>query len=155
MPASDFHRHRDVAVKPALVRHSALSCPLPSPVAAFFYRSPVAPPDLHIELSHYLNDRDHARAPHQLPFPPPSRRTLLRVIKSADQQASTFLHQKLKITEFSWTPPAPPIFAYVNEFFKGKQATLTCHETGSLVVQARNTFPFFLNLILTDSCYLL
>ncbi|KAJ7936699.1 hypothetical protein B0H13DRAFT_1853128 [Mycena leptocephala] len=33
---------------------------------------------------------------HQLPFPPP-RRTPLRIIKSADQQASIFIHQKLKV----------------------------------------------------------
>ncbi|KAJ7856961.1 hypothetical protein B0H14DRAFT_3640918 [Mycena olivaceomarginata] len=45
-------------------------------------------------FSQYLTDRDHAHAPHQLPFPPPPRRTPLRIIKSADQQASIFLHQK-------------------------------------------------------------
>jgi len=37
--------------------------------------------------------------------------------------------------ELSWTPPAPPIFAYVNKSLKGKWAALACHETGSLVVQ--------------------
>ncbi|KAJ7189796.1 armadillo-type protein, partial [Mycena pura] len=39
------------------------------------------------------------------------------------------------IMELSWTPPAPPIFAYVNKSLKGKWAALACHETGSLVVQ--------------------
>ncbi|KAG6904278.1 hypothetical protein DXG01_011203, partial [Tephrocybe rancida] len=40
-----------------------------------------------------------------------------------------------KIMELMWTPPAPPIFAYVNKSLKGKWALLACHETGSLVVQ--------------------
>ncbi|KAJ7253278.1 armadillo-type protein, partial [Mycena rebaudengoi] len=46
-------------------------------------------------------------------------------------------HVWSKIMELSWTPPAPPIFAYVNKSLKGKWASLACHETGSLVVQAR------------------
>ncbi|PFH49040.1 hypothetical protein AMATHDRAFT_86688 [Amanita thiersii Skay4041] len=41
----------------------------------------------------------------------------------------------IDIMELSWTPPAPPIFAYVNKSLKGKWASLACHETGSLVVQ--------------------
>ncbi|KZT27651.1 ARM repeat-containing protein [Neolentinus lepideus HHB14362 ss-1] len=44
-------------------------------------------------------------------------------------------HVWSKIMELSWTPPAPPIFAYVNKALKGKWAALACHETGSLVVQ--------------------
>ncbi|KAF5376188.1 hypothetical protein D9757_009300 [Collybiopsis confluens] len=44
-------------------------------------------------------------------------------------------HVWSKIMELSWTPPAPPIFAYVNKSLKGKWAALACHETGSLVVQ--------------------
>ncbi|TFK21536.1 ARM repeat-containing protein [Coprinopsis marcescibilis] len=44
-------------------------------------------------------------------------------------------HVWSKIMELSWTPPAPPIFAYVNKSLKGKWASLACHETGSLVVQ--------------------
>ncbi|KAH8825763.1 armadillo-type protein [Flagelloscypha sp. PMI_526] len=44
-------------------------------------------------------------------------------------------HVWSKIMELSWTPPAPPIFAYVNNSLKGKWAALACHETGSLVVQ--------------------
>ncbi|PSR72050.1 hypothetical protein PHLCEN_2v12080 [Hermanssonia centrifuga] len=44
-------------------------------------------------------------------------------------------HVWSKIMELSWTPPAPPIFAYVNRSLKGKWASLACHETGSLVVQ--------------------
>ncbi|KAJ7074601.1 hypothetical protein C8F01DRAFT_1274072 [Mycena amicta] len=43
-------------------------------------------------------------------------------------------HVWSKIMELSWTPPAPPIFAYVNKSLKGKWAALACHETGSLVV---------------------
>ncbi|KAJ7029120.1 hypothetical protein C8F04DRAFT_1265341 [Mycena alexandri] len=39
------------------------------------------------------------------------------------------------IMELSWTPPAPPLFAHVNNSLKGKWASLACHETGSLVVQ--------------------
>ncbi|KAF8825378.1 hypothetical protein HHX47_DHR7000677 [Lentinula edodes] len=39
------------------------------------------------------------------------------------------------IMELTWTPPAPPIFTYVNKSLKGKWAALACHETGSLVVQ--------------------
>ncbi|KAJ7885469.1 hypothetical protein B0H14DRAFT_3735852 [Mycena olivaceomarginata] len=35
--------------------------------------------------------------PHQPPFPPPPHRTPLRIIKNADQPASIFLHQELKI----------------------------------------------------------
>ncbi|EEB92202.1 hypothetical protein MPER_09323, partial [Moniliophthora perniciosa FA553] len=45
------------------------------------------------------------------------------------------LHVWSKIMELSWTPPAPPIFAYVNKSLRGKWAALACHETGSLVVQ--------------------
>ncbi|KAJ7595415.1 ARM repeat-containing protein [Mycena floridula] len=44
-------------------------------------------------------------------------------------------HVWSKIMELSWTPPAPPIFAYVNRSLQGKWAALACHETGSLVVQ--------------------
>ncbi|KAL5535291.1 MPF1 [Sanghuangporus sanghuang] len=44
-------------------------------------------------------------------------------------------HVWSKIMELSWTPPAPPIFAYVNKALQGKWASLACHETGSLVVQ--------------------
>ncbi|TFY77850.1 hypothetical protein EWM64_g6161 [Hericium alpestre] len=44
-------------------------------------------------------------------------------------------HVWSKIMELSWTPPAPPIFAFVNKSLKGKWASLACHETGSLVVQ--------------------
>ncbi|KAF8640907.1 hypothetical protein AX17_000555 [Amanita inopinata Kibby_2008] len=44
-------------------------------------------------------------------------------------------HVWSKVMELSWTPPAPPIFAYVNKSLKGKWASLACHETGSLVVQ--------------------
>ncbi|TFK56905.1 ARM repeat-containing protein [Heliocybe sulcata] len=44
-------------------------------------------------------------------------------------------HVWSKIMELTWTPPAPPIFAYVNKALKGKWAALACHETGSLVVQ--------------------
>ncbi|KAI6105978.1 ARM repeat-containing protein [Pisolithus croceorrhizus] len=44
-------------------------------------------------------------------------------------------HVWSKIMELTWTPPAPPIFAYVNKSLKGKWASLACHETGSLVVQ--------------------
>ncbi|KAJ7092994.1 armadillo-type protein [Mycena belliarum] len=44
-------------------------------------------------------------------------------------------HVWSKIMELSWTPPAPPIFQYVNKALKGKWAALACHETGSLVVQ--------------------
>ncbi|KIY45800.1 ARM repeat-containing protein [Fistulina hepatica ATCC 64428] len=44
-------------------------------------------------------------------------------------------HVWSKIMELSWTPPAPPIFAYVNKALKGQWAALACHETGSLVVQ--------------------
>ncbi|KAF8657154.1 hypothetical protein AX16_002268 [Volvariella volvacea WC 439] len=44
-------------------------------------------------------------------------------------------HVWSKIMELSWTPPAPPIFQYVNKSLKGKWASLACHETGSLVVQ--------------------
>lgn len=44
-------------------------------------------------------------------------------------------HVWSKIMELTWTPPAPPIFTYVNKSLKGKWASLACHETGSLVVQ--------------------
>ncbi|TDL28065.1 ARM repeat-containing protein [Rickenella mellea] len=44
-------------------------------------------------------------------------------------------HVWSKIMEISWTPPAPPIFAYVNKALQGEWASLACHETGSLVVQ--------------------
>ncbi|KAI0275294.1 armadillo-type protein [Gloeopeniophorella convolvens] len=44
-------------------------------------------------------------------------------------------HVWSKIMELTWTPPAPPIFAFVNKSLKGKWASLACHETGSLVVQ--------------------
>ncbi|KAI0095171.1 armadillo-type protein [Irpex rosettiformis] len=44
-------------------------------------------------------------------------------------------HVWSKIMELTWTSPAPPIFAYVNNSLKGKWASLACHETGSLVVQ--------------------
>ncbi|EJD04201.1 ARM repeat-containing protein [Fomitiporia mediterranea MF3/22] len=44
-------------------------------------------------------------------------------------------HVWSKIMEISWTPPAPPIFSYVNKALQGKWASLACHETGSLVVQ--------------------
>ncbi|KAJ3926355.1 MAG: armadillo-type protein [Lentinula lateritia] len=44
-------------------------------------------------------------------------------------------HVWSKIMELTWTPPAPPIFTYVNKSLKGKWAALACHETGSLVVQ--------------------
>ncbi|KAJ8503376.1 hypothetical protein ONZ45_g10912 [Pleurotus djamor] len=44
-------------------------------------------------------------------------------------------HVWSKIMELTWTPPAPPIFAYVNKSLQGKWASLACHETGSLVVQ--------------------
>ncbi|KAJ7835815.1 hypothetical protein B0H14DRAFT_3461057 [Mycena olivaceomarginata] len=44
-------------------------------------------------------------------------------------------HVRSKITELSWTPPSPPIFAYVNKSLKGKWAAHTCYEPGSLVVQ--------------------
>ncbi|KAE9398854.1 ARM repeat-containing protein [Gymnopus androsaceus JB14] len=44
-------------------------------------------------------------------------------------------HVWSKIMELTWTPPAPPIFAFVNKSLKGKWAALACHETGSLVVQ--------------------
>ncbi|KAH8094749.1 ARM repeat-containing protein [Cristinia sonorae] len=44
-------------------------------------------------------------------------------------------HVWSKIMELTWTPPAPPIFAYVNRSLQGKWASLACHETGSLVVQ--------------------
>ncbi|KAJ7711939.1 hypothetical protein B0H14DRAFT_3099267 [Mycena olivaceomarginata] len=44
-------------------------------------------------------------------------------------------HMWSKITELSWTPPAPPIFAYVNMSLKGKWTALAYHETGSLVPQ--------------------
>ncbi|KLO20091.1 ARM repeat-containing protein [Schizopora paradoxa] len=44
-------------------------------------------------------------------------------------------HVWSKIMELTWTPPAPPIFAYVNQALQGKWASLACHETGSLVVQ--------------------
>ncbi|KAF5365236.1 hypothetical protein D9758_005402 [Tetrapyrgos nigripes] len=44
-------------------------------------------------------------------------------------------HVWSKIMELSWTPPAPPIFSFVNKSLKGKWAALACHETGSLVVQ--------------------
>ncbi|THH05228.1 hypothetical protein EW145_g4950 [Phellinidium pouzarii] len=44
-------------------------------------------------------------------------------------------HVWSKIMEISWTPPAPPIFTYVNKALQGKWASLACHETGSLVVQ--------------------
>ncbi|KAF7354483.1 ARM repeat-containing protein [Mycena venus] len=46
-------------------------------------------------------------------------------------------HVWSKIMELCWTPPAPPIFSYINKSLKGKWAALACHETGSLVVQAR------------------
>ncbi|KAJ7788649.1 hypothetical protein B0H14DRAFT_2279472, partial [Mycena olivaceomarginata] len=39
----------------------------------------------------------------------------------------------LQITELSWTPPAPPIFAYVDKSLEGKWAAPAYHETGSLV----------------------
>ncbi|KAJ7724962.1 hypothetical protein B0H14DRAFT_2641421 [Mycena olivaceomarginata] len=54
-----------------------------------------------------------------------------------NEHASDVWH---KTTELSWTPPVPPIFAYINKFFKGKQATLTCHETGSSL--CRLAIPF-------------
>ncbi|KAJ7925684.1 hypothetical protein B0H13DRAFT_2314274 [Mycena leptocephala] len=75
-------------------------------------------------LSHYLNGRDHARArspstpassrcwiptAYQPPFPPPPRRTPLRIIKSADQQANIFLHEKLKVGSSS-VPPFLSLF---------------------------------------------
>ncbi|KAG7439377.1 ARM repeat-containing protein [Guyanagaster necrorhizus] len=44
-------------------------------------------------------------------------------------------HVWSKVMELSWTPPAPPIFAFVNKSLKGNWAALACHETGSLVVQ--------------------
>ncbi|EIW87416.1 ARM repeat-containing protein [Coniophora puteana RWD-64-598 SS2] len=44
-------------------------------------------------------------------------------------------HVWSKIMELTWTPPAPPIFSFVNKSLKGKWASLACHETGSLVVQ--------------------
>ncbi|KAL0952147.1 hypothetical protein HGRIS_008764 [Hohenbuehelia grisea] len=44
-------------------------------------------------------------------------------------------HVWSKIMELTWTPPVPPIFAYVNKSLQGKWAALACHETGSLVVQ--------------------
>ncbi|KAH8120074.1 ARM repeat-containing protein [Phellopilus nigrolimitatus] len=44
-------------------------------------------------------------------------------------------HVWSKIMEISWTPPAPPIFTYVNKALQGRWASLACHETGSLVVQ--------------------
>ncbi|KAG6914608.1 hypothetical protein DXG01_016354, partial [Tephrocybe rancida] len=44
-------------------------------------------------------------------------------------------HVWSKIMELMWMPLAPPIFAYVNKYLKGKWASLTCHEMGSFVVQ--------------------
>ncbi|KAJ7794368.1 hypothetical protein B0H14DRAFT_3888742 [Mycena olivaceomarginata] len=39
------------------------------------------------------------------------------------------------ITELLWTPPAPPIFAYIDKSLKRQWAALAYHETGSLVPQ--------------------
>ncbi|KAJ7912007.1 hypothetical protein B0H13DRAFT_2327746 [Mycena leptocephala] len=91
-----------------------------------FYCSSVAPLDLHVEVilmrigqlcaTFLLTLRRYDRLvhpPHQLPFPPPPRRTPLRIIKSADQQAIIFLHQKLKVGSSSALPflfPFPPPF---------------------------------------------
>ncbi|KAJ7333969.1 hypothetical protein DFH08DRAFT_1083471 [Mycena albidolilacea] len=41
----------------------------------------------------------------------------------------------MQITELSWTPPAPPIFAYIDKSLEGKRAALAYHEAGSLVMQ--------------------
>ncbi|KAJ7738429.1 hypothetical protein B0H14DRAFT_3516005 [Mycena olivaceomarginata] len=77
------------------------------------------------QLSLYLNDRDHAAhvrrrlllhfdadlllipTAHQFPFPPPPRRMPLRIIKSGDQQASIFLHKKLKLGSSTSPFPSP------------------------------------------------
>ncbi|KAJ7824084.1 hypothetical protein B0H14DRAFT_3469602 [Mycena olivaceomarginata] len=66
------------------------------------------PIDLMNSLSHYLNDRDHARAPYQLPFPSPPRRTPLRIIKSTDQQANIFRWVLPPL--FPSSSPFPPPF---------------------------------------------
>ncbi|KAG8897964.1 hypothetical protein FRB99_007766 [Tulasnella sp. 403] len=44
-------------------------------------------------------------------------------------------HVWSRIMELTWTPPAPPIFAYVNKALRGRWVELATHETGSLVVQ--------------------
>ncbi|KAJ7360670.1 hypothetical protein DFH08DRAFT_951334 [Mycena albidolilacea] len=68
-----------------------------------------------------------------------SRRTapgnLLRVDPATTLVNKHASHVSNKITELSWTSPAPPIFTYVNKSLKGKYAALACHETGLLVVQ--------------------
>ncbi|KIO24612.1 hypothetical protein M407DRAFT_55065, partial [Tulasnella calospora MUT 4182] len=44
-------------------------------------------------------------------------------------------HVWSRIMELTWSPPAPPIFAYVNNALRGRWVELATHETGSLVVQ--------------------
>ncbi|KAG8933441.1 hypothetical protein FRC02_011819 [Tulasnella sp. 418] len=44
-------------------------------------------------------------------------------------------HVWSRIMELTWSPPAPPIFTYVNKALKGRWVELATHETGSLVVQ--------------------
>ncbi|KAK0207738.1 armadillo-type protein [Armillaria fumosa] len=47
-------------------------------------------------------------------------------------------HVRSKIIELSWTPPAPPIFSFVNKSLKGKWAVLACHEAGSYCIQHKH-----------------
>ena len=39
-------------------------------------------------------------------------------------------HVWSKIMELSWSPPAPPIFEYVNNALRGRWVELATHETG-------------------------
>ncbi|KAG9044764.1 hypothetical protein FS837_007558 [Tulasnella sp. UAMH 9824] len=69
----------------------------------------------------------------------PSQRLVLHELLIGDPAVTLInkhaSHVWSRIMELTWSPPAPPIFAYVNNALRGRWVELATHETGSLVVQ--------------------
>ncbi|KAJ7437162.1 hypothetical protein FB451DRAFT_1451958 [Mycena latifolia] len=108
--AFPFPRHCVFAAKPAPFLARLLHATLASPSCScgrFFYRSSVAPLDIHIEV--ILMCIAQLCAP--LTLRSPFHRLLrmpLSIAKSAEQQASVFLHQKPKVGSSSALPFLSP-----------------------------------------------
>ncbi|KAJ7874856.1 hypothetical protein B0H13DRAFT_2279884 [Mycena leptocephala] len=109
-------RHRVVAVKPALSRvrsqgHSHIPFLLLRPSSSIALLSCLSFSTLreYSSASPSYARRSHSRSAVTVTFPPPPRHTSVRIIKSADQQASIFLHQKLKVGSSTALPLLFPL----------------------------------------------